>query len=88
MLIDDDRLLPADPASRPVARRLYEGVKDLPILSPHGHTDPRWYAEDAPFPDPATLFRSLEHSAVSHLRRPHWAEGWRAINSQIGGAAK
>lgn len=61
MLIDDDRLFPPDAASRAVARRLYESVKDLPILSPHGHTDPRWYAEDAPFPDPATLFVVPDH---------------------------
>ncbi len=60
-LIDDDRLFPADPGTRAVARGLYAGVKDLPIVSPHGHTDPRWYAEDAPFPDPATLFVVPDH---------------------------
>ena len=60
-LIDDDRLFPAEPSARAVARRLYAGVKDLPIISPHGHTDPRWYAEDAPFPDPATLFVVPDH---------------------------
>jgi glucuronate isomerase len=61
MLIDEDRLLPAEPNARAIARRLYAGVKDLPIISPHGHTDPRWYAEDAPFPDPATLFVVPDH---------------------------
>ena len=60
-LIDDDRLFPADPAIRSIARRLYDGVRDLPLVSPHGHTDPRWYAEDAPFPDPATLFVVPDH---------------------------
>ena len=60
-LIDDDRLFPAEPSARTIARDLYAGVKDLPILSPHGHTDPRWYAEDAPFPDPATLFVIPDH---------------------------
>jgi len=60
-LIDEDRLFPADPATRAVARRLYERVKALPIVSPHGHTDPRWYAEDSPFPDPATLFVAPDH---------------------------
>ncbi len=60
-LIDDDRLFPADPSTRSVARSLYRDVKDLPILSPHGHTEPRWYAEDAPFPDPATLFVIPDH---------------------------
>jgi glucuronate isomerase len=36
-------------------------VRDLPIVSPHGHTDPRWYAENAPFPDPARLFVTPDH---------------------------
>jgi len=37
-----DRLLPSLPDTRAIARRLYDGIKDLPIVSPHGHTDPRW----------------------------------------------
>jgi len=61
MLIHEDRLFPADPAVRAVARRLYDTVRDLPIVSPHGHTDPRWYAENEPFPDPATLFVIPDH---------------------------
>jgi glucuronate isomerase len=56
-----DRLFPADPATRGIARRLYESVAALPLLSPHGHTDPRWYAENAPFSDPATLFVQPDH---------------------------
>lgn len=44
-----------------MARDLYEGVKVLPILSPHGHTDPRWFAEDQAFPDPAQLFVTPDH---------------------------
>jgi glucuronate isomerase len=61
MLIHPDRLFPPEPASRDVARRLYAEVRDLPIVSPHGHTDPRWYAEDEPFPDPAALFVIPDH---------------------------
>jgi len=61
MLIHPDRLFPAEPVARDVARRLYEGIRDLPIISPHGHTDPRWYAENEPFPDPATLFVIPDH---------------------------
>ena len=61
MLIHPDRLFPAEPAARDVARRLYADVQDLPIISPHGHTDPRWYAENEPFPDPATLFVIPDH---------------------------
>ncbi|BAF89340.1 glucuronate isomerase [Azorhizobium caulinodans ORS 571] len=60
-LIHPDRLFPADPAVRAVARRLYEQVADLPIVSPHGHTDPRWYAENKNFPDPARLFVVPDH---------------------------
>lgn len=60
-LIHEDRLFPPDPAVRAIARRLYAGICGLPLVSPHGHTDPRWYAEDAPFPDPATLFVVPDH---------------------------
>ncbi|MBY0613067.1 MAG: glucuronate isomerase [Beijerinckiaceae bacterium] len=60
-LLHEDRLFPAETKAREVARRLYAEVKDLPIVSPHGHTDPRWYAEDKPFPDPATLFVVPDH---------------------------
>jgi glucuronate isomerase len=61
MVIHDDRLLPTDPSTRAVARRLYEHVKHLPIVSPHGHTDPRWYAQNEAFPDPAQLFVVPDH---------------------------
>ena len=60
-ILDDNRLFPTDPTVRALARDLYEGVKDLPIISPHGHTDPRWYAENASFPDPAQLFVTPDH---------------------------
>jgi len=56
-----DRLLPADPGERAVARRLYEAVHDLPVISPHGHVDPRLLLDDEPFPDPATLFVTPDH---------------------------
>ena len=56
-----DRLFPADPGVRSVARKLYESVKDLPIISPHGHTDPRWYADNINFPNPAQLFLIPDH---------------------------
>ena len=52
-VMNDDRLFPADPTTRGIARRLFRAVRELPIISPHGHTDPRWYAENEPFPDPA-----------------------------------
>ncbi len=60
-LLHPDRLFPADPASRDIARALYAEVRGLPIVSPHGHTDPAWYATDAAFPDPAQLFVTPDH---------------------------
>ena len=56
-----DRLLPADPETRAIARALYDGVRDLPIISPHGHTDPAWFAENQPFANPAALFIIPDH---------------------------
>jgi len=56
-----DRLFPADPGTRAIARRLYNSVRALPIISPHGHTDPRWFAEDAPFSDPVSLLLTPDH---------------------------
>lgn len=52
---------------RAIARRLYAEVRDLPIVSPHGHTDPAWYAENQPFADPATLFVIPDHYAFRML---------------------
>ncbi len=68
-----DRLFPAEPAVREVARTLYDSVKNLPIVSPHGHTNPRWFAEDAPFPDPARLFIVPDH----YVHRMLYSQGIR-----------
>ncbi len=59
--LHDDRLFPADPAVRDIARRLYAQVATLPIISPHGHTDPAWFATDAPFSDATSLLLAPDH---------------------------
>ena len=61
LALSPDRLLPPEAGTREVARRLYEAVRDLPILSPHGHVDARLLADDVPFADPATLFVTPDH---------------------------
>ena len=58
-LTDPDLLFA--PENRSLARTLYAGVKDLPIVSPHGHTDPAWFALNEPFPDPANLLIVPDH---------------------------
>lgn len=60
-LLDPDRLFPVEGSVRGLAKDLYATVADLPIVSPHGHTDPRWYATDEAFPDPAQLFVTPDH---------------------------
>ena len=59
--LHDDRLFPSDATQRAIARRLYAGVRTLPIVSPHGHTDPQWFAHNKPFADPATLLVIPDH---------------------------
>ncbi|MBD2763036.1 glucuronate isomerase [Kocuria sp. cx-116] len=56
-----DRLLPADPGTRAIARNLLTQVEDLPIVSPHGHVDARIIADNTPFPDPTQLLISPDH---------------------------
>lgn len=60
-LLDDNRLFDAEPKARGIAQALYAGIKHLPLVSPHGHTEPRWYAENDAFPDPAALFVVPDH---------------------------
>ncbi|MFC5345687.1 glucuronate isomerase [Brevundimonas staleyi] len=59
--LNPDRLFPSDPATRDVARRLYAEIKDLPIVSPHGHTDPSWFAENQNWANPAELLITPDH---------------------------
>ncbi len=73
-----DRLFPADPATRAIARELYAGVARLPIISPHGHTDPAWFADNQPFADPATLFVIPDH----YVHRMLYSQGIRP--EQVG----
>jgi glucuronate isomerase len=61
MLIDPDRLFPAEASTRAIARALYSEVENLPLVSPHGHTQAGWFARNEPFPDPATLFVQPDH---------------------------
>jgi len=62
-----DRLFPVDPAVRSIARRLYEQVRALPIVSPHGHTDPAWFAGNQPFENPTSLLITPDHYVLRML---------------------
>ncbi|UQU62603.1 glucuronate isomerase [Couchioplanes caeruleus] len=59
--LDPDRLLPVEPWTRATARRLYDHVRQLPLISPHGHVDPAVLLDNHPFPDPTTLLLAPDH---------------------------
>jgi len=79
-LIHDDRLFPADPTTRNIARRLYAEVRDLPLISPHGHTQAGWFAKNEPFPDPAKLFVQPDH----YVYRMLYSQGISLDDLEIG----
>ncbi|WP_440877075.1 glucuronate isomerase [Thalassotalea sp. PLHSN55] len=56
-----DRLFSSDSKERDISRQLYNSVKALPIISPHGHTDPKWFASDAPFKNATELLIIPDH---------------------------
>ncbi len=66
-MLHPDRLLPADPGVRRIARALYEGTKALPIVSPHGHCDPVALAEDTPFDSAANELVTKDHYILRML---------------------
>jgi glucuronate isomerase len=65
--LHEDRCFDPEPSVRRVARTLYEETRDLPLICPHGHVDPRLLAEDAPFPEPAALIVTPDHYILRML---------------------
>jgi glucuronate isomerase len=83
LALDPDRLLPVEPSTRQIARRLYAAVADLPIISPHGHVPAAWLAEDTPFTDPTSLLVSPDHYVFRLLH----AQGVPLDDLGVGGRA-
>lgn len=65
--LHEDRLLPSDPSVRGIARALYRSVADLPIISPHGHTDPAWFADNTNFANATDLLLVPDHYVLRML---------------------
>lgn len=81
-LIHEDRLFPADPVTRGIAKRLYSEIRDLPLICPHGHTQAVWFAENQPFADPAKLFVQPDH----YIFRMLYSQGVSLDDLEIGAA--
>jgi glucuronate isomerase len=80
MLIHPERLFPAEPNTRRIARTLYEHVRRLPIISPHGHAQAAWFARNEPFPDLAKLLVQPDHYIVRML----YSQGVSLDDLEIG----
>jgi glucuronate isomerase len=80
MLLNEDRLFPAETDTRRIARSLYESVRALPIISPHGHTQAGWFAKNEPFPDPAKLLVQPDH----YVFRMLYSQGISLDDLEIG----
>lgn len=66
-MLHPDRLFAPEPGLRSIARELYQEIRSLPIISPHGHTDPTWFAEDTRFSDPWQLLVAPDHYLLRML---------------------
>src|ERR1700752_4403408 len=80
MLIHPDRLFPGEPDTRKTASTLYESVRALPLVSPHGHTQAEWFAKNEPLPDPAKLIVQPDH----YIYRMLYSQGITLEELEIG----
>ena len=60
-MLSDNVLMPVDRQTREIALEIYHHIKALPIISPHGHTDPRWFDENQSFENPVELLIKPDH---------------------------
>ncbi len=67
-MLSPERLFDPDPQQKPIALDLYAGIKDLPIVSPHGHVDPTLFSTpDRRFGNPVELLIQPDHYVLRML---------------------
>ena len=80
-----------DPSTRKIARDLYEGVCELPLVCPHGHVDPALLAQNERLPEPSALIIRPDHYVLRMLYSqgvPMEALGIPVVDGgEVGGAA-
>lgn len=65
------------------AQTLYEGIRHLPIVSPHGHCDPEWFAQNKAFLNAAELLVIPDH----YVFRMLYSQGVPLQDLGVGHAA-
>ncbi len=72
--LNPDRFFSPDPSQRNTARQLYKGIQDLPLICPHGHVDPRLFADpDTQFGSPTALLLIPDH----YVFRMLYSQGYK-----------
>ena len=62
LLLPEDRYFDPDPKQKEIALHLYRQVADKPLVCPHGHVDPRMFADpDYQFGTPTELLLIPDH---------------------------
>jgi glucuronate isomerase len=69
--LHEDRFFSPEKDVRKYAREIYNSIKSMPIISPHGHVDPTIFSENKPFPNPTKLFLTPDH----YLYRMLYSQG-------------
>ncbi len=84
--IAEDRFFDPDPTIHSLASDLYQDVSNAPIVSPHGHVDPRLFADpNATFGSPADLFIIPDHYVFRMLYSQGIAMESLGVPRQDGG---
>ncbi|MEW7009647.1 glucuronate isomerase [Lentilitoribacter sp. EG35] len=66
-MLSEDRLFPIDNEQRIIAREIFSQIEKLPLICPHGHTEPSWFSENDLFPDPTKLLIIPDHYILRML---------------------
>lgn len=62
IVLPDDRYFDPNPRQKEIAQHLYATVADMPLVCPHGHVDPRMFADsDFSFGTPTELLLIPDH---------------------------
>jgi glucuronate isomerase len=83
-----DRLFSSDARQRDIARELYARARELPVISPHGHTDPSWFADNKPFANASELLIQPDHYLLRMLYSKGVSLQSLGIAPAAGGAAE
>jgi glucuronate isomerase len=87
-MLNPYRFFDSDKEIRAIAYELYNGIKNLPIISPHGHVDPALLAENKPFSNPAELLIIPDHYITRMLYSQGVALETVGIPTRVGEAVE